>query len=588
MYQKLQDDYQKQLHNITKKYNTISFFRLLVAVLFIINAYFAISDYHDAHFSVGFVLVAIFIAVMRFHNSIDDKRKLTQNLFTINKTESEYLTAQKLPFESGAEYIDFNHEYSYDLDIFGSNSLFQHLNRTATYLGKKTLAKQLLTQNTQAAILENQQAIQELASDLAWRQDFQARAQFSNDSEALFQKLQSWTTAVSAPVGKPMQVLSYLTPLFFGSVLGAYFITNQSVFLSLSSFVFVFNLGLLGMFFKRIMLENAHSESIDKALLQYSLLLSKIESASFSSKQFLALKNDLCIENQFISVKIKKLSELFSRLNSIGNLATTPILNGAFLFHIHTLHALIVWKKKHGNQLMKALEVLGEIEMLNSLANFSYNNPDFAFPKLNDSNAITFSNLSHPLLPKTNRIGNDVDFSKQNFIILTGSNMSGKSTFLRSLGVNMVLAGIGAPVCASQADIHPMNVLVSMRLSDSLSDSTSYFFAEIKRLQLIMERLENGRAFVLLDEILRGTNSDDKRNGTVAVIKKMLLKNAIGAIATHDVEVCLTTQEYPNQLMNKSFEVAIVANELFFDYKLRDGICQNKSATFIMKKWGVI
>jgi DNA mismatch repair ATPase MutS len=166
--------------------------------------------------------------------------------------------------------------------------------------------------------------------------------------------------------------------------------------------------------------------------------------------------------------------------------------------------------------------------------------------------------------------------------------MSGKSTFLRSLGVNMVLAGIGSPVCASAANIHPLPVLVSMRLSDSLSDSESYFFAEIKRLKQIMDALENQPAFVLLDEILRGTNSDDKRNGTIEVVKKVIAKKAIGAIATHDIEVCFTTNEYPNILTNKCFEVDIIADELHFDYKLRDGICKNKSATFLMKKMGVI
>jgi len=166
--------------------------------------------------------------------------------------------------------------------------------------------------------------------------------------------------------------------------------------------------------------------------------------------------------------------------------------------------------------------------------------------------------------------------------------MSGKSTFLRSLGINMVLTGIGSVVCASKAKVHPLPVLVSMRLSDSLSDSESYFFAEIKRLKQIMDALENQPAFVLLDEILRGTNSDDKRNGTIEVVKKIISKKAIGAIATHDIEVCLTTNDYPEILTNQCFEVEIQNNDLHFDYKLRNGICKNKSATFLMQKMGVI
>lgn len=588
MYTQLAQEYRVQLKSINRKYNTISLFRLVVAVLFLVNAYLAIDHYQNYHLVIGCLLIAIFIAVMRFHATIDLKRKLKQNLLKINTTELDYLKDNTLPFENGIEYVDFKHEYAYDLDIFGADSLFQHLNRTATFSGKKTLANQLLVQQSQEQILKNQEAIQELAKDLTWRQDFEAHAKLSSDSEKLYQKLKTWSTAPSAPIGKFMGFLSYATPLLFVLSVAIYYFTREYVFLSISSFIFVFNLGLLGQFFKRIMIENANSDTIDKALLHYSTLLTKIEKSTFTSLYLIDLQQQLLVNKEKTSVKIKKLSELFARLDSISNLIATPILNGTFLFHLHTLKALIDWKKKNGSQLMKAIDIMGEVEMLNSLANFAYNNPNYAFPKLNDSYQIQFTDLSHPLLNNNSRIGNDVDFRKENFIVLTGSNMSGKSTFLRSLGINMVLAGTGAPVCASEANVHPLKVLVSMRLSDSLSDSTSYFFAEIKRLKQIMDNLQNERSFVLLDEILRGTNSDDKRNGTIEVIKKMIAKNAIGAIATHDTEVCLTTNDYPNQLVNKSFEVAIVDNELYFDYKLRDGICQNKSATFIMKKWGVI
>jgi DNA mismatch repair ATPase MutS len=275
-------------------------------------------------------------------------------------------------------------------------------------------------------------------------------------------------------------------------------------------------------------------------------------------------------------------------MDSIGNFVTALFFNGTFLFNVHVLKALIQWKKEHADALEDWLAVIGEFEMLNSLANLSYNNPDFVFPILNTNFEIDFSNVSHPLLNPETRVGNEVQFYPQSFMILTGSNMSGKSTFLRSLGINMVLSGMGSAVCASQANVHPLPVLVSMRLSDSLSDSESYFFAEIKRLKQIMDELAGNPAFVLLDEILRGTNSDDKRNGTIEVVKKIIAKKAIGAIATHDIEVCLTTNNYPNILTNKCFEVEIQDNDLHFDYKLRNGICQNKSATFLMKKMGVI
>ena len=178
---------------------------------------------------------------MLYNKSIDTKKRLTENLLKINKTEWEYLNQQKLPFENGSEYIDFKHDYAYDLDIFGNDSLFQHLNRTATFIGKKTLAHQLLSQKGNNQILENQQAIQELAQDITWRQDFAAQAHLSSDSKKLYQKLEAWSTAPSAPISKFMQALSWITPLLFVVAITTYFITNHYVYLSISSFIFVFN-----------------------------------------------------------------------------------------------------------------------------------------------------------------------------------------------------------------------------------------------------------------------------------------------------------------------------------------------------------
>jgi DNA mismatch repair ATPase MutS len=317
-------------------------------------------------------------------------------------------------------------------------------------------------------------------------------------------------------------------------------------------------------------------------------LIEKIEKESFQSKKLLHLQEQLNFKNAKASQHLKQLSELFSRMDTISNFVTAILFNGTFLFNLHVLKALLKWKEDYASEMNHWIAIIGEIEALNSLANLAYNNEDFVFPEINSEYKIEFTNLSHPLLNPATRIGNDTQFFPQSFVILTGSNMSGKSTFLRSLGINMVLTGIGSVVCASKAKVHPLPVLVSMRLSDSLSDSESYFFAEIKRLKQIMDALENQPAFVLLDEILRGTNSDDKRNGTIEVVKKIISKKAIGAIATHDIEVCLTTNDYPEILTNQCFEVEIQNNDLYFDYKLRNGICKNKSATFLMQKMGVI
>jgi DNA mismatch repair ATPase MutS len=588
VYKSKKESFSAQLNTINKKYNSISFFRLLTIVLFLVSIYYYLKTDEVVLIILTVILFGSFVLLMRFHSKLSFQKQILIALIEINENEISYLERKKIPFENGQEFNDFHHPYAYDLDIFGEHSLFQNLNRTATYIGKKTLAKQLLTLLPNEEILKNQKAIKELSEKLDWRQEFLAFAKISNDSQSNYETLLKWSAFNSSPLSKISVFISYFSPLLFLGVLIVYLVTSNIVFVSVLSYLFVFNLIVLGRFMKRIQIEIANSTNIDKTINQYSLLLQKIEEESFQSEKLIDLQQKLTFKKENASVHLKQLAGLFSKMDSISNLVTAVVFNGTFLFNLHVLKSLIQWKNDHRSALEDWLEVIGEFEMLNSLANLSYNNPEFVYPSLNTNFEIDFSNLSHPLLNEKTRVGNEVRFQPQSFMILTGSNMSGKSTFLRSLGINMVLSGMGSAVCASSANVHPLPVLVSMRLSDSLSDSESYFFAEIKRLKQIMDELEDRPAFVLLDEILRGTNSDDKRNGTIEVVKKVIGKKAIGAIATHDIEVCLTTNDFPNTLINKCFEVEIHNDELHFDYKLRDGICKNRSATFLMKKMGVI
>jgi cytochrome c biogenesis protein CcdA len=588
LYSSKSKSYSQELSKINKKYNTISLFRLLCVILFFASLYYYIQNSEIIFIVFAVLFFAGFIILMRIHTKLLFERKICTALREINENEISYLEKKTIPFENGLEFNDFHHPYAYDLDIFGEYSLFQNLNRTATFIGKKKLAEQLLTLSPNQEIIENQTAVKELSGKLDWRQHFFALAKVSQDSKASYEALMKWSRFQSATLSKGAIVLSYATPLLFLGILISYIITVDSVFLSYLSYVFILNLVIMGAFYKRIQIEIANAEDIDKVISQYGLLLKKIEEESFHSQKLKHLQEKLKFKTEHASAHLKTVSGLFSNMDAIGNLLTASLFNGTFLFNLHVLNKLLNWKKEHAEALKDWLDVIGEFEMLNSMANFAYNNTDFVYPTLNTEFKIDFSQLSHPLLNASTRVGNEVAFHPQSFMILTGSNMSGKSTFLRSLGINMVLSGMGSVVCAKEANVHPLPVLVSMRLSDSLADSESYFFAEIKRLKQIMDELEGNAAFVLLDEILRGTNSDDKRNGTIEVVKKVIANKAIGAIATHDIEVCLTTKEYPDVLTNKCFEVEIINDDLHFDYKLRDGICRNKSATFLMKKMGVI
>lgn len=566
----------------------ISISRLLsiVAAAFLFYQY---SQTDNIYLLVGGIITAIaFFLLIKKHRSIRWENELARTKIEINEHESDFLESGKLSFEEGKEFIKHDHPYSFDLDFFGKHSLFQTLNRTGTTYGKKALANGLLHILPEKEILKTQEAIKELTPNLSWRHQLLALGRIKPDSPESNEKLIKWANTKPRKIHQIVQISSFLLPAATIAFLGIYLVNSVQVFGSLAGLLFLINLSILASHMLSIKAELIPTTKIEDILRHYSFLLKEIEEYDFKSEKLQYLQSQLTTAHTKASEAIHHLSLLFGRLEHVTNIFASPLLNGTLQYHMHVLQGLQLWREKHASHLENWLEVIGEIEGISSLSNFAYNNPDFVFPTINDEKQIEFEGLGHPLITKEKSITNSISFNSQQFFILTGSNMSGKSTFLRTVGLNMVLAGIGAPVYAEKANVHPMSVYVSMRLSDSLTDSESYFYAEVKRLKYIMERLEKGVAFVLLDEILRGTNSDDKRSGTMEVIRKMAEKKAYGGIATHDLEVCNVSEEYPDTLSNKRFEVEIVNDELVFDYKLRDGICENKSASFIMKKMGVI
>jgi DNA mismatch repair ATPase MutS len=587
-YLKLKAQYSEEYKQLNKRHNLIGVMRLLMGIALIGLVYQSFVTSKVVFIALSIALFLFFIFFMKIHDRRAWNRKLKKQLIAINNDEIIYLERTGMPFENGAEYVDFKHFYSFDLDFFGQNSLFQNLNRTATYIGGKKLAERLLSLLKNEEIKANQVAINELAEKLDWRQQLVALAKITKDNKDSYQKLIDWTAAKQEKIAKPLNFIFYAMPALFLVLVAAHVFTSNALFFQLAVTSFLMNLVLLVTQLKKIKKEIIDSDEIAKIVKQYALIIEKIENEKFESEQLNLLKKGLTFQTLSASKQIKKLSRLLSEIQGVQNLLGALLVNGSVLYHLHTLKRIVEWKQQNSQNIKDWLDIIGEFETLNSLANFSYNNPSYVFPALNENYEISLEDLGHPLLPSENRICNDIAFNDHDFVILTGSNMSGKSTFLRTLGINMVLAGTGAPICASRANIHPLNVIVSMRQTDSLNDSESYFFAEVKRLKQIMDKLQAERCFVLLDEILKGTNSDDKQTGTIQVIKKVIAKQAIGVIATHDLDVCETTKEFPDTLTNKCFEVEIVNNDLFFNYKLIDGVCKNKSATFLMKKMEVI
>jgi DNA mismatch repair ATPase MutS len=577
-----------ELKQLTIRYNTVSILRLTVAVVFLILGYIALNNNMQTALIIAMVVcVAAFFVLMCIHTALSIKKGRAAALVKVNEDEIAYLSGTRIAFDNGAEFVDFKHPYSHDLDIFGNKSLFHNLNRTETYKGREKLSQLLLTLLSNSDILKNQAAVRELAAKPEWRQEVMALGKSNKDSAQVYNKLMTWFSSESKAISTVSKCIAVIAPVALLASASAYLLTGFDIFINAVGYIYVFNLLFMLGYAKRIKTEVTDTTEVYDIIHRYSLIIQQLEKEQFDSLKLRSLQKNLVANGKNASQHIKKLAMLFSQMDSVSNVLAAALLNGLCLYHFHIFNSLLNFKKQYSQNIPIWLDAIAEAEALSSLGNLYYNNPDFTFPELNPDYKISFKNLAHPLIKKEVRVGNDVNFSPQ-FTILTGSNMSGKSTFLRSIGINMVLAGIGAPVCASEAFVHPLPVLVSMRLSDSLSDSESYFFAEIKRLREVMDELINQRAFVLLDEILRGTNSDDKQTGTIKVVEKMTALGAIGAIATHDIEVCNMVNDYPDVLVNRCFEVQIVDNELYFDYQLRDGICKNKSATFIMQKMGVI
>lgn len=586
-YQNNITDYQQKLSKIKRSFNSIAMLRLTIVLLVITGIYLWLYYKNTTYLIPSGLLVVSYFFVLKYHDKVRIQRALFSNLLDINKGEIDYLTNYTPPFYNGLSFINPHHNFSFDLDFFGEKGLYHHLNRTKTYIGNTTLANDLTSEFSIDQIKNRQTIIQELSENVKFRQDFLANAMLIEDSKEDYNQLQFWLKKDHQKTSKLTRFIAIVSPtilvsLFIVNLFTSYNFTGIiSLLFILNLFVLVFNISAL----KTQIVEGDHTNKIIK---KYSALIQLIETQSFKSDELKSIQQKLTSESKKASDSLKQLSSLFNSIDNLQNLIGAVLFNGFSLNHIHVYNKLINWKNVHGNQLNNWINIIGEFEALNSLANFKYNNPSFCFPEINQDKIIDFKNMGHPLLNSGKRINNDIDFNTSKFVILTGSNMSGKSTFLRTLGVNMVLASIGAPVCASSAKVHPMNVLVSMRLTDSLSDSESYFYAEIKRLKHIIDQLTTRTSLVLLDEILKGTNSDDKQFGTIEVIKQLMHKNAIGIIATHDLEVCETINQFPEKLVNKCFEVEVINNDLHFDYKIRNGICKNKSATFLMKKLNVI
>lgn len=587
-YQQLLDQYTQQAQQFQRKLRLLSIVRLASFALLIIFGYYYIASNQTVLLLLAFGLIIAFFYLIRLYDQYKKKHEISKALAQINQTEINILNGLPSVYDDGSEYTDPHHPYSYDLDIFGPASLYPFLNRTTTRFGKAALAQSLLHPDI-TQINNRQQAINELSHTINFRQQLQAAGMLHSGEEKKITTLFDWLNAPPAFKHPRVYYSLLVFPVLTIIALTIYSFTGNEMYKSITALLFIINLGISFVYGRKMMLAISVSGDITKTLQQFSDQLLLQEKQPFQSALLVQLKSRLQKGTVTASKSITRLVSYFNYLDYLFNIFISPLLNGFFLFHIHILFLLDRWKAAHRTQLPDWLQVIGEAESLSSFAACYFNNPDFSFPTVSATEDISAQSMGHPLIRKEKRINNDISFLQKKFVVLTGSNMSGKSTFLRTLGINLVLARAGSAVCAARFTFFVYDVYVSMRITDSLQDSESFFYAELKRLQIIINHLGGGnKTFILLDEILRGTNSNDKHSGTIGLIHKLVLHKACGIIATHDLSVADLAMEYPAYINNNCFESEIIDNELLFDYKIKEGVCTKLSASFLMKKMGII
>jgi hypothetical protein len=521
------------------------------------------------------------------YETTEKSRKRYLHLAEINRLELKCLDGDFSGFKTGEEYAERDHPYSYDLDIFGKASLFQYICRTTSRPASDRLAENLKQPATKEDILLRQEAVAELQPLTDWRQELMTlgylNAGAGNDPAPLMQWLES--DDLFRKTVRDQIITGCLSLIALAAVI--------SVITGLPAAILapVFGVNFVFYFTRLRKISKLHEQvSLSSDLLKaYSAIIRLIETCNFTSpllsKLQSAFRDDIAASD-----RIRQLSKYVGRLDYRLNMLVSAPLNLLFFTDIHFCIALERWKREHASLIPGWFASMAEFEVLSSMANVAFNNPAWVYPQVTeDSYIFKAENLGHPLIPESRRVCNDFStIGGGRTIVVTGSNMSGKSTFLRTCGVNVVLAFSGAPVCASSFAMSHTRLQTSMRISDSLEENISSFYAELRRLKAIIEDAEREpRALLLLDEILRGTNSDDRYSGSVALIKQLTGYGAVTIVATHDLRLAGMEKDLPGKIENYHFDVKVSGEELYFDYKLTPGICASFNASLLMKKMGI-
>ncbi|MGV6946176.1 MutS-related protein [Sphingobacterium kyonggiense] len=593
-----QANVKKAKENIQKLEKTINRNSLLRLAIILIGGIviFQLFKINNVFVVLGTIMLIMLLFVYLVFRQSRVERQLQEAkiYLKVNENEIAIKEGNANMYADGAEFDDGKHPYVSDLDIFGSNSLFALVNRCSSKDAVLQLKNWFASPASKKDILERQEAIQELKEDPEHLQAFQTKMLFNLGSKInLSSYIASYFHDQSFKFGNAaLKAYVTIVPfIFLAGILFSIFVHNIGsylIFLAIAHLLWTIAMaGRISQFSNKI-------DKVGASLLGFADGIKLIEDKTFQATLSKNIQQQIKVEKQDkkLSSIIAELGKLIDKLDARNNMLVGAILNMLFLWDFKQVMAIAKWKDQYEDSILNGFEAVSVYECLISLSVLSYNNPEWATPVILDNYAtdkIVTEAIEHPLIKKGRSVANDYNATDHQIALITGSNMAGKSTFLRTIGINAVLAYTGAVVCAKSLRLPIYSLVSYMRIKDSLNESTSTFKAELDRMKFILDQVSNQKdTFFLIDEMLRGTNSVDKYLGSKAIIKKLIGLDGRGMLATHDLQLADLAQQYPQVIRNYHFDIQVRASEMLFDYKLKDGACTIFNASMLLKGIGVV
>ncbi len=532
--------------------------------------------------------VVLFLSLLPFHQKCLRKLATAKAICRFHASRIQRLDRHfGTEIADGSEFADELHPWTQDLDVFGRGSLFQMLNECRTLPGRRHLAS-WMTQICEGETIRVRQArAQGLKQSLKLRESLACIPDSANWQTAEL-LLKNWVQDPSQPI--PVWVLIWSSMIGLAAVPVISLVMLDMLSLKYLLMMIVLQTPAVIMTRRQIRHTAAQMDNVDSALRQFGNVIEVFEQHHVDEPAVRDLQNRFHSESETASRAIHRLSRLTEwQNNAMRNQFFAPIAWACGLFVLLT-HLLECWRRQHGRDVPDWMETVACLEATVSVAGYSFDHPDDCLPEISDNEPILVAeNLGHPLLKNEACVRNSVSLTMTTpLLLVSGSNMSGKSTFLRSIGSSVVLTFCGSVVRASRFRTYPFQLATAMRVSDSLQEGRSLFFSVVRRLKTVVDLTESPRIVLfLLDEILHGTNSHDRRRGAEAVIRSLVAHHALGIVTTHDLALTQIADTMASQAVNKHFEDTIVDGTMTFDYTLRDGVVERSNAIALMRMLGL-